>query len=177
MKYIHIDPRDSNLGWITLSATSMPLDINKGTQPGWTRVANLQDWITSKDLVWSCADEEYVHPSLFFDMPKITFVEKAQEHVEQSVLDLIKKGDWLQIDYANRIKPTTFIRQVWERIDKDRLLEKVVDRIEDRIAHQIVASITNEIGKDVKTVMSDGDFRAELKAMIKIKLRERGISS
>ena len=97
--------------------------------------------------------------------------------IHEAVVAWTAKGDWIAGAWQNRslnvdIRP--LIREVWSRVDRDRLLERLTDKVEDRIAQQVFASLATELNTDIKKVMSDTDFRAEVRVLVKAKLRERG---
>jgi hypothetical protein len=100
--------------------------------------------------------------------PVADFGVKAMRAMEDSLVAMIRKGDWLQPDYNSRMKlDMSLVRWLYEQVDRERVKARVLDKIEDHIADKMLASIATELATDVKQVMSNRELREEFRALVR----------
>jgi hypothetical protein len=103
----------------------------------------------------------------------MSFDEDIQQAVRDSLVKLIRSGDWLKLDYNAKIPiDTAFLRRVQSTVNLDHVLAKLADKIEDRIADAIFNSMATEIATDIKRIMSNTELREDLRAVLRAKMRE-----
>ena len=84
----------------------------------------------------------------------------------KSILKLITEGEWVQPDYANRIKlPKDLMDSVWAMVDRDALKRKLAERIESELADRIVNSIAAELATDIKQILGVPERREAIRAL------------
>lgn len=101
------------------------------------------------------------------------FVAQMHQTVERAVLDEIRKGSWLTIDYKSRVQidlPT--LRSIYEGVDMERVKAVVRERLESMIADKILNAMATEIATDVKQILSQRELREDVRAIIRDKIRE-----
>lgn len=102
-----------------------------------------------------------------------SFEEQLREGFEQQIVAFIKKGDWLAIDYGNRFKVDgTLLCIIYERMDREKVINKVVEGVEDFMVDKILADVATELSTDVKKVMSNQELRADIRAIIRDHVRK-----
>ena len=102
----------------------------------------------------------------------MTFDEMVQQAVQHTVIDFIRKGDWMKIDYNAKVNiDSTWLRQMHSRIDMDAVMKLVSSQVEQRIADGIINSMTTEIANDVKSIMCNRELREDLRAVLRAKIR------
>ena len=102
-----------------------------------------------------------------------TFIERLAQAAEDSFIAAIAKGDWLKIDYTQRIPVgTDFIKPLWRDLNWDHIKEKVMDRVEDKVAETIMNSMATEITTDTKKIMSNTELREELRGYLRQRMKE-----
>lgn len=107
----------------------------------------------------------------------MTFEETVQQAVQHTVIDFIRKGDWLKMDYAARINlDAAWLREMQSKVSMDRVMEIVRDQVEQRIADGIMNSMATEIGTDVKSIMCNKELREDIRAVIRSKIRDAKVA-
>lgn len=103
----------------------------------------------------------------------MNFDEKLIQSVQNTVIDFIKKGQWITLDYNDRVKfDASTIREIYSKVDMDTVINIVKDKVEQKIADNIINSITTEISTDIKSIMSNGELREDIRSVIRSKIRE-----
>ena len=103
----------------------------------------------------------------------LTFDEMLQQAIQHTVIDFIRKGEWMKLDYNARINiDTAWLRQMHERVSMDAVMELVKTQVEQRIADGIINSMTTEIATDVKSIMCNKELREDLRFILRSKIRE-----
>lgn len=101
------------------------------------------------------------------------FKEKINEAVEQSVIATVRKGDWLRIDYTDRmVVPSADLRAVYAGLDMGRVMAEVRAQVEQHIADSIMNAMATEVATDVKKILSNQELREDIRAVVRSKLRE-----
>lgn len=103
----------------------------------------------------------------------MTFDEQLQQAVHHTVIDFIRKGDWMKMDYNSRINiDSAWLRQMHSRVDMDNVMSLVASQVEQRIADGIMNSMATEIATDVKSIMSNKELREDIRSVIREKIRQ-----
>lgn len=101
------------------------------------------------------------------------FLHNLQEAIEHTVIDFIRKGEWMKMDYNAKINiDAAWLRQMHERVSMDNVMELVKSQVEQRIADGIINSMTTEIATDVKSIMCNKELREDLRATLRAKIRQ-----
>ncbi|WP_138438543.1 hypothetical protein [Marinobacter alexandrii] len=99
--------------------------------------------------------------------------EKLQQQAEQSILDLITKGHWIQADYGNRVKlPQDFMESVWQCVDQESIKTELAKRLETELADRIVNHIAAELATDIKQILSVKERREAVRALARKHMSE-----
>lgn len=100
------------------------------------------------------------------------FFDVMQKAMQDSLIASIKKGDWLRVEYSDRMKlDPAFLRRMHEQIDMDRVLQIVKENVEQKIADNILNAMATEVANDVKSIMSNRELREDIRAVIRSKIR------
>ena len=93
--------------------------------------------------------------------------------VQHTMIDFLRKGDWLTVNYSNRINvDTAMLRQVMQQVDMQAVIERCKDQVEQKIADHIMNSMQQEIANDVKSIMSNRELREDIRSVIRQKIRD-----
>jgi hypothetical protein len=99
--------------------------------------------------------------------------ERIVQAMEDSLVAMIRKGDWILPAYESRIKVNmSTLRIVYDGIDMNRVLRLVQGKVEEHVADKILASLATELATDVKQVMTNRELREDVRAVIRSKFRE-----
>ena len=105
--------------------------------------------------------------------PELTFAEMIQQSVEHTVIDFIRKGDWMKLDYNAKVNiDSVWIREMHSRVSMDRVMEIVKENVEQRIADGIMNSMSQEVANDCKSIMCNKELREDIRSIIRAKIRE-----
>lgn len=108
-------------------------------------------------------------------MSERDFAETIRQAMEDSVVSLIRKGEWIQPDYSSRIKlDVRMLQSVYAGIDMARVLERVREKVEEHVADKILNSMATEVATDVKQVLGNTELREDIRSIIRAKIREAG---
>lgn len=103
----------------------------------------------------------------------VEFGERVRAAVEESVVRLLARGEWIQPDYSTRIKlDLSTIRSVYDAVDMERVKARVIETVEVHIADKIFNAMATEIGTDVKQILSNTELREDMRSIIRAKIRE-----
>lgn len=86
---------------------------------------------------------------------------KLQETVEKSFLKHAQ--ECFKVDYQNRIDVTHLTARAYSDLDETRILNLITLNLEREIATKIVYKILTELGTDIKDIMSNKQYRDDLK--------------
>lgn len=101
------------------------------------------------------------------------FNELLQETIQHTMIDFIRKGDWMKMDYKDRINiDSVWLREMHSRVNMDSVMELVKAQVEQRIADGIINSMATEIATDVKSIMCNRELREDLRSVLRAKIRE-----
>ena len=102
----------------------------------------------------------------------MNFDEDIQQAVRDSLVKLIRSGEWLKLDYNAKLPiDTAFLRRIQGSVNMDNVLAKLTDKIEDRIADAIFNAMATEVATDVKKIMSNTELREDLRSVLRAKMR------
>lgn len=103
----------------------------------------------------------------------MTFEELTQQAVQHTVIDFIRKGEWMKLDYNAKINiDSAWLREMHSKVDMNNVMEIVKSNVEHRIADGIINSMMTEIATDIKSIMSNKELREDLRAVIRSKIRD-----
>lgn len=101
-------------------------------------------------------------------------MDDIQNAVYQSLVKKIASGDWLTIDYSNKISlPKILLQQIYDNLDKQRVMDKVKEGLEELIAKTIVNNMATEMNTDVKSILCNKVLRQELRDTLMIKIKSQ----
>lgn len=101
-----------------------------------------------------------------------TFTTELHQAIERCVLDFIRKGDWLTLDYQRRIQvDPQKLREIYDAIDFERVKALCVQRAEERIADAYMNAMATEIATDTKQILSNRELREDIRAILRKKMR------
>lgn len=96
-----------------------------------------------------------------------------QQTVQQTVIDFVRKGEWLKLDYNQRIGlDAAFLREVHGRVSMEAVIDIVKQDVERRIADGILNAMAQEVANDVKSIMCNKELREDVRSVIRAKIRE-----
>jgi hypothetical protein len=102
-----------------------------------------------------------------------TFEDSIQQAVQHTVIDFIRKGEWMKLDYNARLNiDSAWLREMHSRVSMDSVMELVKSQVEQRIADGIMNSMATEVGTDIKSIMCNKELREDIRALIRSKIRE-----
>lgn len=103
------------------------------------------------------------------------FEQQLINAVHESVIKMVRDGQLIAPDYANRPKvPAAKVHEIYEAINWDNVRAKVMDKVEDRCADHILNSMATEIATDVKQVLSNKELREEVRAFVRAGIKRVG---
>lgn len=103
----------------------------------------------------------------------LTFEEQLQQSVQHTVIDFIRKGNWLKLDYNSQINvDSTWLRNMYSKVDMDNVMNIVKSDVEQKIADNIMNSMATEVANDIKSIMSNKELREDIRSSIRAKIRE-----
>jgi hypothetical protein len=101
------------------------------------------------------------------------FAEQVQQAAEESIVNSLKSGEWLRINYANMMAVTSEqLREVYQGVDMSKVAEILKAKIEKKIADALFNALATEIATDVKKIMSNTELREDCRAVIRDKIRQ-----
>ena len=103
----------------------------------------------------------------------MTFEEMLQQAIQHTVIDFVRKGEWMKLDYNARINiDSAWLREMHSRVNMDSVMDLVKSQVEQRIADGIINAMMTEIATDVKSIMCNKELREDLRAVLRSKIRE-----
>ncbi len=102
----------------------------------------------------------------------MTFDEQLQQAMQDSLLKLIRSGEWCKLDYSAKVPlDAAFIRRLQASVDMEKVLTRVAEHVEGRIADAIFNAMATEINSDVKKILSNTELREDIRAVVREKIR------
>lgn len=103
---------------------------------------------------------------------ELSFEEMMLQSVQHTVIDFIRKGDWLKLDYNAKINvDTAWLREMHSRVDMAEVMAIVKEQVEQKIADGIMNSMAQEVANDVKSIMCNKELREDIRSIIRAKIR------
>jgi hypothetical protein len=103
----------------------------------------------------------------------MTFDELLTQAVQHTVIDFIRKGEWMKMDYNSRLNiDSAWLREMHSRVNMNNVMSLVAEQVEQRIADGIMNSMATEVANDCKSIMCNKELREDIRATIREKIRE-----
>jgi hypothetical protein len=97
---------------------------------------------------------------------KPSFETQAAAAVQASVLKLLSSGEWLSVNYSDRMKlPEGFLAECWALVDREQLKRKRAERLESELIDRMVNHMAAELATDIKQVLSVKERREALRSL------------
>jgi len=96
-------------------------------------------------------------------MEQSEFHEKLIQCIESSLFKFISNGEFFQNNYQNRIDVMPLVKNVYNKMDHERLEKLIISNLEEAVAKKIVDKITTEMGTDIKQLMSNATIRDDFR--------------
>ncbi len=94
------------------------------------------------------------------------FEAAVKQAAEQAIMKSVKQGDWININYADRAKlPTSFMQQIWDLVDQEKLKTLLAERLEQELVDRIVNHIAAELATDIKQILSVKERREAIRSI------------
>ncbi len=92
------------------------------------------------------------------------FEQAVKAAAEKAVLKFEQEGQWLQPNYESRLKvPAEWVAECWQLVDRDKLKQKIAERLESELADRMVNQMAAELATDVKQILSVKERREMLR--------------
>ena len=92
------------------------------------------------------------------------FEQAVKTAAEKAVLKFVQDGTWLQPNYESRLKvPGEWVAECWQLVDRDKLKQKIAERLESELADRMVNHMAAELATDVKQILSVKERREMLR--------------
>lgn len=73
-----------------------------------------------------------------------------------AVLKIVAEGDWIEPRYENRLRlPDGFVKEVWQRLDKNRIHELIAKEVENRLAEKLATYMMQEFAGEIRSFVHD----------------------
>jgi nucleoid-associated protein YejK len=103
----------------------------------------------------------------------LNFEQQLAQSIQHTVIDFIRKGEWLKLDYNARINlDSTWLKTMHSQVDMNQVIQIVKSQVEQKMADHIMNSMATEIGTDIKSIMSNQELREDIRSTIRAKIRE-----
>jgi hypothetical protein len=104
---------------------------------------------------------------------KPSFEQMMLESMQRTVIEYLRKGDWLTVEYRDKFKvEPSLLREVMQKIDMAVVIERVKEHVEQKGADKIMHSMEQEVANDVKSIMSNRELREDIRSVIRQKIRD-----
>lgn len=102
----------------------------------------------------------------------MTFDEKMVEGAQQAVLNLLRKGDWLKIEYNDKVRiDLDTLKEVYNAVDMNRVKMLLKEQCEEHIATIMFNAMASEITTDTKQILSNKELREDIRSIIREKMK------
>lgn len=103
----------------------------------------------------------------------LSFEQQLAQSIQHTVIDFIRKGDWLKLDYGAKINlDSAWLKNMHDQVDMNQVMQIVRSQVEQKMADNIMNSMATEIGHDIKSIMSNQELREDIRSSIRAKIRE-----
>lgn len=87
---------------------------------------------------------------------KYSFEKELIAAAQQAVLKIVSEGNWVEPNYENRLRlPEGFVKEVWQRLDKNRIQELIAKEVENRLADRLATFMMQEFAGEIRTFIHD----------------------
>lgn len=93
--------------------------------------------------------------------------ERIQQALENAIIKFVQSGNFLAIDYQNRIDISGELRKAYERVDYKKVYAKITELLEEELAQKIVNKIVTEMGTDIKKLMENATVRDDFRFLMR----------
>ena len=81
----------------------------------------------------------------------VNFEEKFNDLIQKKIINDISKQHLIKFNYDNRYEiPYEVLKECYEKIDIEKVKERIISRLEAEIADKIVNKIVTECSNDIK---------------------------
>lgn len=102
----------------------------------------------------------------------MSFADMIQQAVQHTVIDFIRKGDWMKLDYNAKVNlDAAWLREMHSRVNMGSVMELVKLDVEQKIADGIMNAMAQEVANDVKSIMCNRELREDIRSTIRAKIR------
>ena len=103
----------------------------------------------------------------------VNFEEKFNDLIQKKIINDISKQDLIKINYDNRYEvPYEILKKCHEKIDIEKVKEKIISRLEEEMADKIVNKMVTEFSNDIKKIMCNRELREDLRYYMRTKIKE-----
>ena len=103
----------------------------------------------------------------------VNFEEKFNDLIQKKIINDISKQDFIKINYDNRCEvPYEVLKECYEKIDIEKVKEKIISRLEEEMADKIVNKMVTEFSNDIKQIMCNRELREDLRYYMRTKIEE-----
>lgn len=103
----------------------------------------------------------------------VNFEEKFNDLIQKKIINDISKHDLIKISYDNRYEvPHEILKECYEKIDIEKVKEKIISRLEEEMADKIVNKMVTEFSNDIKQIMCNRELREDLRYYMRTKIKE-----
>lgn len=103
----------------------------------------------------------------------VNFEERFNDLIQKKIINDISKQDLIKINYDNRYEvPYEVLKECYEKIDIEKVKEKIISRLEEEMADKIVNKMVTEFSNDIKQIMCNRELREDLRYYMRTKIKE-----
>ncbi len=92
--------------------------------------------------------------------------------IEAGLQKFINKGDFFQNNYSDRIDVMPLVKNVYKKIDSNRLEALIINNLEQVLAKKIVDKLVTEMGTDIKNLMGNASVRDDFRFFLRTGVQE-----
>jgi hypothetical protein len=93
--------------------------------------------------------------------------ERIELAMENAIVDMVRKGEPLKIDYTNKIDISAELKQAYKNIDYTKVYARITEKLEEELAEKIVNKIITEMGTDIKRLMENNSIREDFRFLMR----------
>lgn len=87
--------------------------------------------------------------------------------IENGLGKFLSNGDFFKNNYDNRIDVMPMVKNVYQKIDSERLEALIVGNLEEVLSKKIVDKLVTEMGTDIKNLMSNATVRDDFRFFLR----------
>jgi hypothetical protein len=93
-------------------------------------------------------------------------MEKVGKALEEAIYQ--KAGNFISYPHGSSIDTTNLCKEAYKRIDLEKVINQIAEKLENIMAEKLVASLTTEFGNDIKKMMTNAVIRKDLQDWLQI---------